>query len=431
MSDVATDRDLTLRAAALLYGNGQSTQMVLVAVDRINQGLDSHTTVVPSWASLLAVTDDPAAPVRVAPVSPVGVNMRRVARAMRAIDRAEDGPLDRAELDRDLTLAAGEKFSSTAAFVAACAAGAAALAVVFGVDEVRAIVLAAISAAAGGALRRGLGRFSAGPPMQAFAAATVAGAVGALAMHLNIGAAALITVCPAMVLVPGPHVLNGAMDVLALRITLGIARLGYAALVLAAIAAGLILGLRLGGQTLPVSGGAAAVPLIADVLAAGVAAACYPVYFSMPYRMIGWPIATGMAAHALHWWATTVWHLSLASSAFLACLLVGAVLAPVSHKLRIPFAAIGFAAVVALVPGVYVFRTLSGLAQLPASTTPELVAVTMSDAATAALVVTAMALGLIIPIHIRDALVRRQPRCASARRKNIRLAGRSASRRTK
>ncbi|WP_319435733.1 threonine/serine exporter family protein [Mycobacterium sp. RTGN5] len=410
MSDVSLDRDLALRAATLLYDNGQSTQMVLVAVDRINQGLGSRTTVVPSWASLLAVPDDTATPVRVAPVSPVGVNMRRVATAMRAIDRAEDGPLDRAGLDRELTIAASETFSGTVAFVTACAAGAAALAVVFGIDEVRAILLAAASAAVGGVLRRVLGRFSAGPLAQAFAAAMAAGAVGALAMHLNIGAAALVTVCPAMVLVPGPHVLNGAMDLLGLRITLGIARLGYAALVLAAIAAGLILGLRLGGNTLPVTGAAAAVPLAADVLAAGVAAACYPVYFSMPYRMIGWPIAAGMAGHALHWWASTVWHLSLASSAFLACLLVGTALTPISHKLRIPFAAIGFAAVVSLVPGVFVFRTLSGLAQLPASANPELVAATMSNAATAALVVTAMALGLVIPIHIRDALLRRQAR---------------------
>jgi uncharacterized membrane protein YjjB (DUF3815 family) len=86
-------------------------------------------------------------------------------------------------------------------------------------------------------------------------AATVAGLIGAAAMHLDLGAAAgLVAVCPGMVLVPGPHILNGALDLLALRITLGIARFGYATLILLAIAAGLILGLRLGGQTLSVTG---------------------------------------------------------------------------------------------------------------------------------------------------------------------------------
>ena len=408
MSDVPGDDDIALRAAAVLYANGQSTEMTLVAVDRINQGLGSHTTVVPSWASLLAVTDDPAAPVRVAAVSPTGINMRRVATAMQAIDRAEDGPLDRAELDRELTRAVDEKFSNTLPFVIACALGAAALTVVFGVHDVRAIALAGASAAVGGVVRRVLGRFSAGPPLQAFAAATVAGLVGGLATDWNIEAAALVPVCPAMVLVPGPHVLNGAMDILALRMTLGIARLGYASLVLAAIAAGLILGLGIGGHTLPVTGGAADVSLPLDVLAAGVAAGCYPIYFSMPYRMIVWPVAAGMAAHALHWWASTVWHLSLAGSAFLACLLVGTALIPVAYKLRIPFAGIGFAAVVAMVPGVYVFRTLSGLVQLPSSSAPELLAATISNATTAALIVAAMALGLTIPAHLRNAVLDRR-----------------------
>lgn len=404
----AADRDITLRAAALLYANGQSTDMMLVAVDRINQGLGSRTTVVPSWACLLAVTDDPVAPVRVAAVSPTGINMRRVATAMQAIDRAEDGPLDRADLERDLARAADEKFSSTVSFVAACAAGAAALAVVFGVHDVRALLLTAASAAVGGVLRRVLGRFSAGPLLQAFVAATIAGIVGGLATDWSIAAAALVTVCPAMVLVPGPHVLNGAMDILAMRMTLGIARLGFASLVLAAIAAGLILGLGLGGHTLPVTGDAAYVPLPADVLAAGIAAGCYPIYFSMPYRMIGWPVAAGMAAHGLHWWATTVWHMTLASSAFLACLLVGTALIPVAYKLRIPFAGIGFAAVVAMVPGVYVFRTLSGLVRLPTSPVPELLADTLSNAATATLIVAAMALGLTIPARIRDTVLNRR-----------------------
>jgi len=257
-------------------------------------------------------------------------------------------------------------------------------------------------------LRRLLGRFSAAAPLQAFVAATVAGIVGALATDWDIESAALVTVCPAMVLVPGPHVLNGAMDILALRISLGIARLGYATLILAAIAAGLIIGLGVGGHTLPVTGGAAEVSLPADVIAAGIAAGCYPIYFSMPYRMIGWPVAAGMAAHGLHWWTTTVWHLSLAGSAFLACLLVGTALIPVAYKLRIPFAGIGFAAVVAMVPGVYVFRALSGIVQLPSVTAPELLTATTSNAATAALIVAAMALGLTIPAHVRNAVLSRR-----------------------
>jgi len=332
--------------------------------------------------------------------------MRRVSAAMRAIDRAEDGPLDREAVRRALAEAARQGSSSTLAFTVACATGAAALAVVFGVNDIHTIVLVASSAALGGVLRRLLGRFGIGVLAQAFTAAIVAGLGGALAAHLGFGeAVGLAAVCPAMVLVPGPHSLNGAMDLLAVRMTLGIARLGYATLVLGAIAAGLVLGLRLGGQTLPLSSADVRVSLYADVLAAGVAAASYPVYFSMPYRLIGWPVAAGMLAHAVHWWSMTVWHASLAVAALVSCLIVGTALAPIAYLLRIPFAAIGFAAVVALVPGMYVFRTLAGLVQLTSNASPAVLAAAASDGAVAALVVAAMAIGLVVPNHIRNAVL--------------------------
>jgi uncharacterized membrane protein YjjP (DUF1212 family) len=389
----ADDLDTVLKAAALLHENGQSTEMTVIAVDRLNRGLGVRSTLIPSWASLLLVGDGSGAPARVAAATPAAINMRRVSAAMRTIDRAEDGPLDRDVVNRELAAAATESVSNTATFTVACATGAAALAVVFGATDVSAVLLAAASAALGGVIRRALGRFGIGLLVQGFAAATVAGLVAAAATHLNLAAAGLIAVCPAMVLVPGPHVLNGALDLLALRLTLGIARLGYATLILAAIAAGLIIGLRLGGQTLSVSGTNAHVPFYADVLAAGVAAASYPVYFSMPYRMIGWPVVAGMAAHAVHWWAMTAGHQSLATAAFLACLLVG----------------------IALVPGVYMFRMLAGLVELPGTASPQLLAATVSDGAVAALVVTGMAVGLVVPMHIRDAMVAARGRGAATK----------------
>jgi uncharacterized membrane protein YjjB (DUF3815 family) len=139
------------------------------------------------------------------------------------------------------------------------------------------------------------------------------------------------------------------------------------------------------------------------------------VYFSMPYRMIGWPVAAGMLAHAAHWWAITGWNADLATAALLACLLVGVMLIPVAYYLRMPFAAIGFAAVVALVPGVYVFRTLSGVIQLQSNSSPDLLAATASDASVAILVVAGMAIGLAVPMRIRDALVSARWQAGKAR----------------
>jgi uncharacterized membrane protein YjjB (DUF3815 family) len=109
----------------------------------------------------------------------------------------------------------------------------------------------------------------------------------------------LVAVCPCMVLVPGPHFLNGALDLINGRINLGAARLIYAGLVVLAISIGLLLGLVLLGGTLPVDPPGRAVPLWQDVFAAGIAVAAYSVFFSTPLNMLPWPVAVGMRAHAL------------------------------------------------------------------------------------------------------------------------------------
>jgi uncharacterized membrane protein YjjB (DUF3815 family) len=99
-----------------------------------------------------------------------------------------------------------------------------------------------------------------------------------------------------MILVPGPHVLNGALDLIEGRVHLGAARFIYAGLVVLAISLGLLLGLALLGVSLPVDQAGRAVPLWRDMIAAGVAVAAYSVFFSTPLHMLGWPVAVGMLA---------------------------------------------------------------------------------------------------------------------------------------
>jgi uncharacterized membrane protein YjjB (DUF3815 family) len=55
-----------------------------------------------------------------------------------------------------------------------------------------------------------------------------------------------------MVLVPGPHFLNGMLDLITGRMNLGASRLIYAVLIVVAISTGLLLGLELLGVSLPV-----------------------------------------------------------------------------------------------------------------------------------------------------------------------------------
>ena len=74
------------------------------------------------------------------------------------------------------------------------------------------------------------------------------------------------------------------------------------------------------------------------------------------------------------------------------------------------FAAIGFAYVVSLIPGVYLFRIASGLLQLGggSSTTLDLLGGTLADAITAFIIILAMGLGLVIPKMLIDRIDRRR-----------------------
>ncbi len=330
--------------------------------------------------------------------------MDRVASAVRAVEDLESGRLASNDAGAAIDALGRLPPLPTWLFALAAAAGSVALSVIFGVEHVGGIILIFLSGGAGAILRRNLARCG-NLFLQPFCAALLAGLVGGLAVRFHMSSSLrLVAVCPCMVLVPGPHFLNGVIDLVRGRLPLGAARLLYALLVVAAISLGLLLGLACLGVSLPTDPPGRIASLWLDLPAAGVAVAAYCIFFSAPLRMLPWPVCVGMFAHALRWVAITQFGVGVAGGALVASFAAGLMLAPVSRAANLPFAAIGFASVVSLIPGLYLFRMASGLVDIVSGTgaTLEPISATIANGEIAAVVILAISLGLIVPKMMTD-----------------------------
>jgi uncharacterized membrane protein YjjP (DUF1212 family) len=391
------DIALISASASLLFANGQTTHRTLSDVERVAFALGRPITVLADWDHLtirFAGHNEHLA------VAPTAVEMHKVASTIETIDKVCAGRIDPGSALQELDAIARLPPVSLMRFAVMAGLGAAALGVIFGSSHWLSLVLIAISAGAGACVRRWLAGITHNAFVQPLGAAVLAGIIGAVTARAAFSSSLLlIAVCPCMVLVPGPHLLNGAIDLVRARIALGIARLVFAGIIVLMICTGLLGGLALGGVSLPVSGSSAPVPLVYDVLAAGVAVAAYGTFFSMRWRALPVPVVIGMVAHATRWAAITVMGASVEAGALVACLFVGAVVTPIADKMRMPFAAFAFASVVSLIPGVYLFRMASGLVALASrgQASPSVLLDTIADGSTAMLIIIAMTFGLIVP----------------------------------
>ena len=392
--------DAIALTAALLFAHGQTTERTVVAAERLGRALGVPVTALPYWGQLTVEIDGTTLS-KIVAVKPLGVDMGKVLAVTTVVDQVCDGKLEAGAARSALALAGRVPPASTLRFTLLAAVGAASLGVIFGVVDATSLLLIAASAAIGALVRRWLSGIGGNPFIQPLCAAAIAGAVaGAVGCLQPSVAITLIAFCPCMVLVPGPHLLNGAIDLARTRIALGIARLAYAGVFVLMICAGLWFGLVATGATLPAAGAAAPTPLIADVIAAGCAVAAFGTFFSMPWRLLPFPIVVGMFAHAVRWAAISMASANVVTGAFVACIIVSIIVTPVANRLHLPFAALGFSAVVSMMPGFFLFHAASALVEL-VSIGPRAPAVLLTSAAvngtTAFLVILAMTLGLILP----------------------------------
>jgi uncharacterized membrane protein YjjP (DUF1212 family) len=408
--------DLVLGFARVLFVNGLSTEQTIAAAEQLAKTLGFRAEIMPRWGQMQLKVEGQDGSLYSEVANPTGIDMHRVAAAISTIANVEAGRLASDSAVSAINAIAKAPPPPTWLFTLAAAAGAVALAVIFGVEHLAAAGLILLSAAGGAVVRRALAQRTTNVFVQPFCAALLAGIVGGLAVRYDLSSSLrLVAVCPCMVLVPGPHLLNSALDLANGRMHLGAARLLYALLVVVAISTGLLLGLTLLGVSLPVDPIGRAVPLWQDVIAAGIAVFAYSVFFSTPLSMLPWPVAIGMLAHALRWAALSVLGMGVATGALVACFVVGAILTPVSHRSHMPFAAIGFASVVSLMPGVYLFRAASGLVQIAGGLPMSLglLSETVASGMTALIIILAMSLGLIVPRMLIESIYGRRQRTNS------------------
>ena len=401
---VASAEELALMSlsARLLFEYGQSTEKVVSALDQLADALGFRATVFPRWGELtILINDASGSRHEILAAAPVGVDMGKVAATTGVIDEVCSGHLDAAAAQSALETIAQFPPVSITRFALLAAAGAAALGVIFGATHPVSLLLIAISAGAGACLRRCLAAISRNLFVQPLCAALLAGVIGAIAVRLQLSSdLRFVAVCPCMILVPGPHLLNGTLDLARARIALGASRIAYAGVVILMICTGLLTGLSFGGVSLLASVPSYPVPLGYDVIAAGVAVAAYGTFFAMPWRMLPTPVAIGMLAHASRWGMISLAGASVEIGALAACLVVGIIVTPITDRLRLPFAAFAFASVVSLIPGVYLFRMAGGfvdLVTLGDKASVDALLNTIADGTTAMLIILAMAIGLILP----------------------------------
>ena len=268
--------------------------------------------------------------------------------------------------------------------------------------DITAAAVAGVGTGLGFLVRHELGRRHFTLLLLPFMAAFIGGVLGGLAIRMSwTQTPELVLVVPALMLIPGPHLINGLLDLIDNYLPMSLARFGLAIGILLANASGLALGAEL---TLlePLATDHAAssdgLTLISDIALAGMVACGFALFYNTAWRHL-WPaMSGGMAGHGLRFLALkSGWPLEAAT--FVGGLTVGLVSGWIAWSREVPIAVIGFAGAVAMIPGVQIYRALAGawqMARQGQTADPATVATMLGNGFQAILVVSGLALGFLI-----------------------------------
>lgn len=391
---------LTLQLGRMLLLNGSDTEEIRVSVARFVAAFGAEVNLLVTYEAIL-VTLEAGGQIRTKTgyrVPGMGVGMSSIEAINRLVDDAAAGRLglDEAQTAFDTIERRPPAYPQ---WLVASALGvtAASLSRLFGGDWF-ACLAAGLAGAVGSWVRLEIGRRHVNPVLAAFVVAFLSGLVGGIIVDFGKSSTpALPLVAPAMILVPGVPLINGILDMIRNHVTMGLSRLGFATLVVLAVALGVFAATQVTRVGVPVDSPALTIDVWQDALFSALAAGGYALLFSVPARM-AWACAVcGVASHTLR---TLLFHfgLNLITGTLIGALVAGFLAQGFARHFRAPAAALGFPGVVAMVPGAYAFRAVFGALQIAESTANgAVINETLSLSATVGLMVGAIAAGIAAP----------------------------------
>lgn len=238
-----------------------------------------------------------------------------------------------------------------------------------------------------------------------FTAALIGSLLGGLFIRMGwTQTQSICLIVPALMLVPGPHLINGLYDTIENNIQTGLPRLWLALSILVAASLGILIGgrLTLDMNTIPAWYGGGTVPLWLDMLLAGIVSCGFGAFYNAPWRVLWMSILCGMIGHGIRYLCLqSGW--SLEASTLVACLTIGFMANTVVHRLRVAFAAVSFASAVPMMPGTLIFSGFGGMMEIIVSgqnASQPLIAGTLANLFQACAVVAAMGIGLLVGARI-------------------------------